>query len=870
MTFKSHMTFGLSQLYFISVLFYTTYGLFKSGTEYFCFQRRSGNPDFTSNFDTGLFEVSNHAHELTNKFIVGVDGSIRVYNLGSNPVKIRKSPISQYPWFSDYSDSGEEYKISYKKKSGFFDLKCQISKEKKTKLKLEEGGIAFFENITAKYIDKDGYHGYNTYRLSLNIGYGGYAIHSLECEMVKSPETCQLKTETTDDFFKGYILIIMIATLVIFLITLPFKRYLFRRMFMTIYGSFETPKLAPFCNPKTGAAIKLIKGDEFYSLKSTEINDDLYEPVTIDRYEDLEGSYYFTDQDLLVIDSKTHKGVYQCSKVKRQLIGGYFLKTTLNPKMCAIDETNSHYIKTCDVLKHVCSGKAIGLETMETENYILDIKEFEFNLLKSLYDIKNDVLKRLLEHNWRFFSNKYNIQALKNCLEKKTWSRQAPSNVGNTQWKYYTSDFKHLMSSLGFNSYKCQKDYKQTDSLKETILIPMEDLTVLKMKGFITLEKEKEPQEFKGKMRVKALNAIISARPYFNKQPKHFIEDELKSWDQDYSQKAIDCFKSLDKVVTNDEDLSTVGIKTVENALKKLHDLNREKIGKLNTYKEVLLNPSMGLSKPAMNRITKLNNFIKKLGDKDEKKIKVHEDEKTKLLNSEKVPNVAHEKLILGMKARQHLEEILVPAVKIITYGKIEKLLEDYEKEIEEKRILQAQSHAEEDHKNKKVVLEKSKIYKSLMESGMFHKKPVKENRRRRRKGKQNKVTKNKVNKVVKKMLESPDFEINFDVALSKVEGVSVSSESKVYNSKSLRPRTVNNLKFGIDKYLKQDFSGKEVVSQDNAKEDEIMEIVKSEFIQNILKLDREEPQLMEKLKEMTGLHEIIGLYNKKFVFLID
>lgn len=235
-----------------------------------------------------------------------------------------------------------------------------------------------------------------------------------------------------------------------------------------------------FCNPLTGDAFHFNKGDELTVLD--ECLSDLNVGQKMEYLKDREGEYFFTEGSTLIIKCNDLKGAFQCDDSARILIQRYFFMVYMEPNKCVCTEDLNHFMKTHEVLLNILNGCGIKFVKANCSGYVLDVHEYEFELVKKLFDIKNSTLKILLEHNWRFFGNKYKLPALINCLRDKVMFYNRPKDVKNSQWKMYLSDYSRFIKKIKDSHIKTIHLYAPTKHFIDLEDVDSADIDIITIK----------------------------------------------------------------------------------------------------------------------------------------------------------------------------------------------------------------------------------------------------------------------------------------------------------------------------------------------------------------------------------------------------
>lgn len=488
-----HSAFLLIVLIQISMGFVTLYGVSKSFIEYFCVQKRGDDPDYVNvNSWRSVNITSGNYLKNSNKGVdyslLSVDGELRMYKrkVTDEEIPYKKDDVTlaayrEYVLLDEYS---EKYTLN----KSYFSIRCYP--QKWIPVNVRDNNVTGFYKMNYDWkqmmFNEQGY----TYEVTpftyYKLGEGNHTLSYVTCELKKSPETCSIKIETTNLFFVFYILSIVLSILSFCLVIWGFKDSLGLRIYHSISDYFsEVSRLERFCNPITGRS-HFIKSDETVVKLSNELQATVISGK-LSFMEDLKGKYIVDERGVHLMGSFKEKYI-EMNKSQRDEISFYFFLINSDPLKCVMNEEENHFLETASVIKSISEGKYLSFSRKREEGHVQKIHHFEYLLISKYISEKKGVIKAMLEHNWLFFGEKYNIEALLSCIKGKMYSTDAPENVNNSQWKYYTSDFVRLTKDWGYN-YKSQCKWGPSKALKSVQLI---DFNKVEVEKPITLEiKEK-------------------------------------------------------------------------------------------------------------------------------------------------------------------------------------------------------------------------------------------------------------------------------------------------------------------------------------------------------------------------------------------
>lgn len=498
----NHLSLIFLFLYTFSIGFYTFYGLYKSYNEYFCTQKRQGGIDYKDAFHLDILNMSDDK----GGFVVNINQMLYT----AMPNYNSKGNIINYTLSSGYLNLNHDYKVD----DNYFNLACDPDYMilRKENYKIVQGYAIFEEVSIVAHKTSDGFLKVenraslkpiklpfvlnDTNLVEFNFYNEHVKLHGLYCVLSKSTETCELLQSTSDKFFATYLYFSLIIAAISILSFFNLNDYFIIRIINTIankINNVDVFKTSNFCNPVDGKPLYLKKGDTISVLTNGGTN--LIDLNGIDRFNDLEGEYTIMGSQVLCKLKNKRGELFDLGQPQIQNLRAYFKIATIDSGSCVVNDDEDHFIKTKEILVALSQGKLINTKEKFESSMVLKINDFELTVLTNAYvNLKKLNAKHLLEHNWRFFSQSYNMKALFNCLNKKTWSRCRPGNVKNSQWKKYSSDVAHILNGYGLEQ-KCQVKSKPSAVVKEMEGIDWKNFPVAMMPKEVEILTVKKPDQ---------------------------------------------------------------------------------------------------------------------------------------------------------------------------------------------------------------------------------------------------------------------------------------------------------------------------------------------------------------------------------------
>lgn len=491
-----HLTLVVFFLYSFSIGFYTFYGVYKSYNEYFCKQKRQDLIDYRQTYHLDFV-----APEFGKGYMMNVGNML--YHM--SPVHNETMDIMYY----ELGVGSEDFRHIYLLDNKQFELSCKpdfiLSRKENF---LISGREVIFNNINIM-----GYRSHEGVLKITNLSNvkpiklpydprnvnsldEKYKIHGIYCELTRSTENCNLLKSTSDKFYVVYLCSCFSLILLGIISSLNIKDYFLIRVANKIVErlrDFDVFQTINFCNPVDGKPYYGKSGSTIFVLTVGPTN--IEDSLGLDRFVDLDGSYTIIGDEVLCKYKNGDGCLIRLDPAQIKNLSIYFKMATVNSSNCVMNDKENHFLKTKDVIAGLLLGKLITTKIKENDLYVLDVHEFELKLLtNSFTDLKKSHAKHLLEHNWRFFSKSYNMQALLNFLNRRTWSTNRPSSVKNCQWKKYTSDVAEIMHGYGFN-YKCQVKTKPSATLIEVSDYDWQNFPITVIPEKITIEQTLKPDK---------------------------------------------------------------------------------------------------------------------------------------------------------------------------------------------------------------------------------------------------------------------------------------------------------------------------------------------------------------------------------------
>lgn len=476
-----HLLFALLLHYTLSLGYYTGYGLYKSCNEYFCLQKRADVAEFISLqvsdiVNTGSFSKVNNLTQgyIRSPYIITLGNKMYEYEITGSQLNIFKDPINKWE---------KEFKVDHT----YVKVTCAPSSIPYEGIVSSNDAVTFFigGHLVAAEFNSDG-HLYLTtasYLGRMLLPWNSGDLMKTECKEVRSQETCSLPQSHSDKFYLTYLTASAIYWFICILSTLNIRNYAFLRMinyFVCLINHLDIGNSLNFCNPISGKPIEIGPGVSINKIKKGSCSF----PITrgLDSLKDLNGEYVILESKVL-IKTKNKTELVQLDVAAASQLSHYFLQISLNHLLCVVDDNETHFLKTEEVIKSLSAGNHIHLTQKLKKSMVLEVNDFEFKVIKTCYPrLKDWCIKKLIEHNWRFYKGEYNIKALMLCLKRKTMSYDRPDRVGNSQWKRYSSDIKIMMKEFGFK-HSCQSDYPPTKTLQDLNKEDISNIEIIKLKG---------------------------------------------------------------------------------------------------------------------------------------------------------------------------------------------------------------------------------------------------------------------------------------------------------------------------------------------------------------------------------------------------
>lgn len=459
MKFK-HLLLLLYTYYVLSLGYYTGYGLYKSQQEYFCTQKRPDHPNF---IDVQYVDVvSNDMYPIES------ENNSRLVNFGGMFFNYYDKNDSSYNSF--VSRVNDLWEKSLHINGVYVEIKCNPTNIYETWDHFSENETYWvFEDQLVLKIDEVGHmrvhnsnYG-NNYHIPKSIN---RPPGKIECIESRAVETCSLPQEHSNKFFLAYLIFSSLYWFFSLLSIFDIKDYLLIRLANNLSSNLLRINLngtLNFCNPVDGKPVKIAKGTKVFKLGN--VDRFCFDGTEgLKTFKDLDGNYEILKTGVLYV-GKTSRRFIKMEKSDLDCISKYFFAVTLDSLKCVLTNDEKHFMKTLDVIDNVARGVHLFECIKETDEMTLDVHEFEFKIIKQKFNVlKDSVVKKLLEHNWRFFQGKYEINSLILCLKRKCMSRDRPDGVGNSQWKRYGYDVKYILTGEGFK-HSCQANFKPTQTL---------------------------------------------------------------------------------------------------------------------------------------------------------------------------------------------------------------------------------------------------------------------------------------------------------------------------------------------------------------------------------------------------------------------
>lgn len=445
-------------LYYLSIFYYTLYGVSKSMTEYFCIQKRAGDADY-SNTISEMFSLNIDPHYpyCKDPMLVAFNESFKIFcpsvNSDADRV-IYENPVN----------IGPVYELDYVLDKNYFKFSCEIQNKN-----LRFSDLDYWDIDNYHIMNRQGYffsegQSKNRYMTGSNIDYNRFL-----CKLQKSPETCDMKKETQDWFSIFYLVLLITFTVAFWLNLTSWKRMIFRRFFSLFHIETDVGDLLQFCNPISKKSVKFCEGDDFYFLSKDDEPIDL--TSKLDMFYNDNILYSVKDDQVLIMKNNGSVNKILLDQSSADVLMSYFQLISTNSNFCIVNKEVTHYQSMEEVIRKISLGFKICKGSVTKAEWALDVSEIDLDYLKQFSNLKEDLLKFLLEHNNRFFSVT-KIKSLISCLNSKMSYKNRPEDVKNSQWKWYCSDFCRIIKEKENMTLKSEVKWTPSPALMSMDNVP--------------------------------------------------------------------------------------------------------------------------------------------------------------------------------------------------------------------------------------------------------------------------------------------------------------------------------------------------------------------------------------------------------------
>lgn len=565
-------------MYSLTVGYYTFYGVSKSYIEYFCKQGRASELDYRYQFRANVLSIGEFGSSPLLTVLGGnfsyLKPSYFSHNDGTSSDKTKKG--FQFDSFA----SNNMFQLDYKVDQNYFQLKCRSYGFTFPKKDLDNNSYVLLKEKVFRVVD-DGYIDERFGSLALVDMTGFKSLREFECILTKAPKTCEIKIETTNKFFKYYFVLCSVFCFLFLMLALPCKDRFTLRFYVKIREAVHSickPERT-FCNPITGLPFYLVKGDWLFKLTTSD--EDIYlgegDSDEMTFFEDSKSKSYIVNDSVLYIDDNKRR-CFHLGQRKTKILKSYLIEILNDPSLCVVNDEEDHYLSMFDFLVSFERNNLIKVKK-QNDGFVLKVREFEFTYLKDKFQIKEKVLKFLLEHNWRFFGGEYNIESLEKSISGKNWSSFKPKGVKNSQWKWYTSDVKTYLAENDV-FIKTQVDWRPSEALRGMKWLKPEDLEVEKLPEKLVVSDEIFFEELKETHIKRFFNGVKhNIERAFTPQVKPYVSKLSYAEVLEKVSDKIGDFYAAHNTATR-ENTSKARCEKMENAKTKLIDI-------ANTFKEV-------------------------------------------------------------------------------------------------------------------------------------------------------------------------------------------------------------------------------------------------------------------------------------------
>lgn len=605
-------------IYSFSLGFYTFYGVFKSYNEYFCRQRRPDKQDYYYEVEGRYLNFSALPNYHGDKFVVHIDNIIQGFGEFNDYISF-KDDLGNSELKPLNSNSTLKYKggfhTTYSVDDSYFKLECldgdktfysdSILRSKKKKGQSRDllltGEMCFNRYGYLKFCPRDSSVAFT---VNENVTY----FSDLKCKVSKSSYTCETKQETSDKFYKLYIILVFMSFLLVPICFLNINNYYLLRVMNSFSKKLRELSAFNFCNPIHGEPVHLNKGSKIMKLSVVESELSIFgtgPEHQLKQFRDLRGEYFFNHNKLCikVIGKKGY--LLHLKEDEVRMIKNYFYEATMDPDQCVVDDSEEHYLETEDVLNKVSMGMKIISKKKSLSGYILKVDALLHKFVIESFEIKKDLASFLLKHNELFFG-KVNIKALEFCLDGKMRYFHKPSDVKNSQWKWYTSDFCKIIMEKSKSIYTSQVNWYPSVAMVKTKMLDASEFELASeetsFETKILNEKINRQISYVMNSTSKKMLSVLADVTHATKEliVCNEFNEKVKASDDDYSKvcsEVMDCSheiyhmmisKSFEGKSSNHPLNSKNGFEKAESDI--VEGMNKW-VGKINSYKDVLLNP---------------------------------------------------------------------------------------------------------------------------------------------------------------------------------------------------------------------------------------------------------------------------------------
>lgn len=418
----------LSQLllifYFSLVGIYSLYGYVEIISQRFCWESRPGRILNDQNLD-----VNGFIHLSDGTIIEALNNTLRIFGEPKNLSRIEKVQLNNGLY--------QNLTCHYKRMAGFSHDGSQLTNY----TQMKTGFLA------------------NNIDLSDRFNY-------LVCTFQTYEEDCTTTVRTKNSFLFATLVCIVCLVLLILLSSRLFRFYYIRFLFQNVLQFFgiDIPRTHKSCNPLTDKSHYICKGSKILKLGN-------YENVCLETSDfGIWGNRYIAiHNDNLNFFNGNNVVSFKLNQHVKKEMGKIIKIVQSDPTFWPTNMEETHYYDIETLIQFLNSGCFVDF-TSKNKSGLINEDDFLVKFLKLELECKLNLCRAIIFHNHKFFfKSKGNTPAMHLVASGKTSWFDRPRNIGNKQWKLYTSDLFHFFKQKGLGKLFVQNKFEMTDSMKETI-----------------------------------------------------------------------------------------------------------------------------------------------------------------------------------------------------------------------------------------------------------------------------------------------------------------------------------------------------------------------------------------------------------------